>query len=318
MTVGQHNGFTGTVTAAGTGEIITLADGGTLTGLTAVQSYTTADADTEITLTASQTGIVTGAAMTAGSNLTVNATSAQVLGATITGGADTDVLNITGGITAPTALAVTAIETLNISGASTAFTLTVTNTNTNLVNIDASGVTGGGITLDISGLTTGQGDTSITLTSGTDTLAASITGAGNNDLTIDFSTGNATVTDIAAGGIGDLLIQAAATAGSTSNITFLGATAQLEDFAQTTIDFDTNVTSFKTPGGTDNANQIIFLDGGAEVAANNATIDQILFDVDGNGAFGAGDIMLMGAGVGIDIIGANVGVSIVAGDLIIA
>jgi hypothetical protein len=260
----------------------------------------------------------------AGNNLT--ASGADLLGfVAITGGAGTDTVTVDlegAATTVSTAGTggdgvITAVENIVATDSGTGGTINLTVANVSgVTSINTSAVTTAQ-TLDISGLTTANGATSVTLGTGADTLATSITGAGNNNLTLDFGAGSATVADIAAGGTGNLNLAIDATLGSTTAITFTAVTAQLEDFGTTTIDFGTDVTSLKTPGGTNNANQIIFLDGGTEVAATNATIDQIIFDVNGDGAFGAGDVQLIGNG-GVNIVGANVGISLVGGDLVIA
>jgi len=282
MTVEQNNAFT---FVNGTGvNTVTITNGGTITAAPLVESYTLSSAGNAITLTAGQTGAITGDAAVV--NDTVTATVAVLNGmggggGVLLGNGTGDSLNITGGMTATLSLAanglasggsVTGVEIVNISGASTANALTTGNVGTTTIN--ASGVTGGGIALVTTGLTT---LTSLTLSAGNDTVTNLRTAA---NATVAFGGGNDNVTDLAAKA-GALTLQfATAAAGSTNTIAFAGTTA---NFAVGDIfDFATNVTSIKT-GGANVANQAVITSG-----VNTS----VLFDINGDGAHSAGETLI--------------------------
>lgn len=297
MTGAQHNQFTGTITAAGA-EQITLTDGGTFTQLAPVETYVLANATNNFTISGPVTAITGG---TAGD--TLNSTVALLDAATgaVNLGNDTgDVLNITGGVTAAIDLAaltgggaVTGVQTIDINGASTAFAFDAGASNATVV--DAAGVTGGGIVLDVSDLAA----TSIVLTAGTDTLATHLDVVAGGTK-VEFGTGAATVADIATNA-GVLEFDIDATAGSTTAVTVSATTADFD--TGDILDFSGNATSI-VAAGAGNAGQVIVTSGGGD--------STILWDADGDNAFGAGDIQ-------VNIVGQVIGVaglSIVDGDLV--
>lgn len=324
MTVGQYNSFVNVV-AAGAADVIVFTDAGTitttaLTGAAGVETYTLANGTNNVTLggPATATRTITGGT---GAD-TVNTTIADAFFTVFTAGAGTDTLNITDGVSAvatigtgaagAAAMQVTGLETLNIAGASTANMLTLVSAVAgDFATIDASGVTGGGISLTTTGLTAAS-DRTIILTDGNDTIT-DLQGTAGGTLTVDFGAGvTDTVTDLATANAGGLLtLKAAATAGSTHTITFAATTANLATGTATgtLIDFSGDVTAIVVraigAAGVNVAGQVII--DNTTVPANTS----ILWDADGDGVFSAGDIK-------IDLVGQayNGGTAaIVGGDL---
>lgn len=286
-----------------------------LTGDLGVQGYFTSAAGNTVTTG----GPADGSRFVFGSTGpdTLNTTVANGVFMNYGAGAGADVLNITGGITAnigittgaPSAstIRVTGVETLNISGASTANTLSINNANADeLTTVNASGVTGGGINLDL-GFLTGPTARTITLTSGNDTILSGIN-KGNAPMTVDFGTGNATVNSLLANGTGALTLKVANSTASTTSVTFAATPADLK--TGDVLDFNLDVSSIKVGAG--NApNQFVVL-GGAS-AGLTAADTVFMFDVNGDGNFSLGDIQitLTGQVVGVAAL------SIVAGNIVL-
>lgn len=296
-----------TVTLAGTGfNTILFGDVGDVVTLTTSQlnalTTLTQSADADGVIVISDTGAVdiSGIAYTndvdkitlsaAGNSITVDfndlASIDEIIGAA---GTDTLIIDLDAAATVDDAVEnlgkVTFMENLTfIDSASTGnniTSLTLANAS-GITTIDASAVTGT-IGLTLTGLTTASGDTTITLGSGVDAVT-NLKGGANN-LTLDFGAGNATVTDLAAVGAGVIELNIDNTVGSTTTIAFAATTA---DFATGDIfDFNLDVNSIVATGAS-NANQAII--------TNDGTNSKVLFDVNGDNAFGAGDIEITIAG----------------------
>lgn len=306
MTLAQYNSFTNVAASQVAANTVTLTTAGTLktTAVAAndvgVETYTLAAGANTVTTggTAAANQTVTG---TTGVE-TFNTTVANAVWHTFTAAGGADVLNITGGMTAALEvgtnaaaagkLKVTGLETVNVAGASTANTLTlVSATAAELTTINASGVTGGGITLDVSGLTGAATGRTITLTGGNDTLATGI--AITAASTIDFGAGATdAVADNTANPVGLLTLKAAPQAGGTHSISFNATTKDLATGSATgtLLDFTTDITAIQQFAvGTAGKTAIA---GGIWIS-NNAADTTFTLDVDGNGVYGAGDIQVV-------------------------
>jgi hypothetical protein len=332
MTLAQHEAA---IIAAPTAadSVAVIGVGGTFTEAVGVETYTAAAATSavNVTLGATNTGTTTGSAFADTFNTTV--ANLNLMTGGIVGGVLADNLVITGGMTAAMTTAaggltaggsILTTETITLSGAATANVLTITNGATSLVNVNTAGVTGatGAVVnlIDVIGLTTATGATSITLSAGNDRLVNGVTGVGNNNLAINFGTGNAVVDDIVAGGTGTLLLQIAESAAATTTLSFTANTAVINDFGISTLDFTADVQAFKLVGGANTAGQVIFFSDAAmatQIAAGAATaVRSMLFDVDGDGAHGVGDIAIIGAAAAF--FDASQAYSIVGGNVVIA
>lgn len=309
MSVAQYNAATTVAGDAVAANTLTLSDAGTFsTGAVAtnvgVETFTLANGTNNVTLSgaADATRTVTGGT---GAD-TVNTTVANAFNSVFAGGTGSDVLNITGGITGALALGtgasgaaamqITGVERVNISGASTANVITFTSAvDGEITTIDASGVTGGGVSLNLTALASGA-DTatdSITLSDGDDT----ITGLNHDSgvaMTLDFRTGNATVSDLLTTSNGLVTMKATSTAGSTTTITFSATTANFLTGSTTNgtlLDFSGDVTAIQIRGvgtaGANTAGQVII-----DNTVNGGADTQIVWDANGDGNFGVGDIKI--------------------------
>lgn len=306
MKSAQYSQFT-TITDAGGADSVTISDAATITttGVAAavgIETYTLGNFTNTVTLggAADATRTITGGT---GAD-TVNTTVANAFYTDFAAGTGTDILNITGGMSAAltlttagngaAAMGTTGLETVNISGASTANALTIVSTvATDFTTINASGVTGGGISLTLTGLTGAATARTITLTDGNDTIT-NLKGTAGGALTVDFGKGVNTVTDLAVANTGGLLtLKASNAAGATSSVTFSATTADLVTGSATgtLLDFNTDVTAIAMRAigsvGTNVAGQI-FID--STTSAGNTIIT---LDVDGNGVYGTGDVQIV-------------------------
>lgn len=303
MTSAQWNAFT-TVTDAGGADSVVFSDAATITTsalatAAGVETFTLGNFANTVTMNSTAN---TGAAQTvAGGTSTdiLNVTTTTGQQTTFTGNTGTDTINITGGMAAAftvttagggaAALGQTGVETLNVSGASTTNALTLVSAVVDdLLNINASGVTGGGISITATGLTA-AGNRVITLTSGDDTIT-NLKGT-TGTLTVDFGTGATdTVSDLAVASTGLFTIKAGVQAGGTHTINFAATTANLVTASATgtLLDFSGDVTAIAVravgAAGVNVAGQVII--DNATAAANTA----ILWDVDGNGTYSTGDV----------------------------
>lgn len=300
MTSAQHGGF---VAINGSGaNTVTISDAASFTTSGTVENYVLGNFANSVTLSTGTTAVTGGTDAD-----TISGTAAQLLAGTGGGfnaGTGTDTLNITSmaANTALTAAMVSNFETINVTGY-TSGTLTLINGNFSATanTVNASTITAN-MTVDISGLTTANGATTVTLGSGNDTLATSITNGGNNNLTIDFGAGNATITDIAANGTGIFTFKATNTATATTSLNFAATTADLA--SGDVFDFNLDVVGIGATGASV-ARQVIV------TAGANTTL---LFDVDGNNIYSVGDIQ-------ITLVGQNIAAgafNIVSGNLVIA
>jgi hypothetical protein len=242
----------------------------------------------------------------------------------ITGGAGTDTLILDlegltrGGASAnPLAMTgnptVTGFEALVVTDSSaydngTLQGFTVTDAS-GLTSINASAITTA-MTIDMSGLTNANGDLTVTLGSGDDTLTNGIV-AGVNDTIVDFGMGDVVLDNISMTASGSLTMKAAPTAGSTTTFTISQAAGGVRlPHDNVSFDFPTDVTSIVSTGVSGNTGQVIV----TPITGSPATADNhsyILVDFDGNTVFSTGDIRVIIGGDNIT----NSDLEITAGNL---
>lgn len=228
----------------------------------------------------------------------------------ITGGTGTDTLHIdlkgaaltfsdagTGGKGV-----VTSMENITVTNSGAAAVLTATLANASgVTNFNASSLTTGSI-MDIHGLTAaGTVDKTIVLGSGDDQIIGAGVGngintTGANNYTIDFGQGNVAIGDIGAHGTGVLTLKFGTLASATQTVNVAATTA---DFAAGDVfDFAGNVTAV-VAANTGVAGQVIVTNAGLDTT--------LLYDADGNGAFGAGDTQVTITGQNLTT--ANLGIN---------
>jgi hypothetical protein len=243
--------------------------------------------------------------------------------ANITGGAGTDTLildleGLTNGGASGTLLmtsnpTVTGFEALVVTDSSaydngTLQGFTVADAS-GLTSINASAITTA-MTIDMSGLTNANGDLTVTLGSGDDTLTNGIV-AGGNDTIVDFGMGDVVLDNISMTASGSLTMKAAPTAGSTTTFTISQAAGGVRlPNDNVSFDFTTDVTSIVSTGVSGNTGQVIV----TPITGSPATADNhsyILVDFDGNTVFSTGDIRIIIGGDNIT----NSDLEITAGNL---
>jgi len=243
----------------------------------------------------------------------------------ITGGAGTDTLTLdlegltrggssTNPLSMTTAPAVTGFEALVVTDSSaydngTLQGFTVADAS-GLTSINASAITTA-MTIDMSGLTNANGDLTVTLGSGDDTLDNG-TEVGDNDTIIDFGMGDVVLDNISMTASGSLTMKAAPTAGSTTTFTISQAAGGVRlPNDNVSFDFTADVTSIVSTGVSGNTGQVIVtpISGSAAAATDNNSY--ILVDFDGNTVFSTGDIRIIIGGDNIT----NSDLEITAGNL---
>jgi len=248
----------------------------------------------------------------------------MVMFVNITGGAGTDTLTLdlegltNGGagaaLSMTTAPAVTGFEALVVTDSSaydngTLRGFTVADAS-GLTSINASAITTA-MTIDMSGLTNANGDLTVTLGSGDDTLDNG-TEVGDNDTIIDFGMGDVVIDNISMAASGSLTMKAAPTAGSTTTFTISQAAGGVRlPNDNVSFDFTADVTAIVSTGVSGNTGQVIVTPISGSAAATSDNNSYILVDFDGNTVFSTGDIRIIIGGDNIT----NSDLEITAGNL---